>query len=234
MAEPPSDHSQLRPDNLDHLRKLAKQLLRSARNGEAAALARFASVMGTEDPSSLTLSQAQHVIAREAGFASWPKAHDEAKWRQDVRAKHRLTSAPSIPIREIQMPNESFQLAEIDQIGLMCTDLQQAEKFYCGVLGLPLIGAVPNVMKFFGCAGVNIVMFLSETIAHNSIIYFRVPPKSGLINDAVRSLRSKAVHIEADPHVIARNWNGCDVWVAFFRDPFGNLLALKSDVPTTN
>src|SRR5262249_33157689 len=155
-----------------------KQLLRGARNGEAGALARFASAIGTGDFSSLTLSQAQHVIAREAGFASWPKAHDEAKWRQDVRAKHRLASAPSIPIREMQMTNESFQLAGIDQIGLTCTDLQQAEEFYCGVLGLPLTGVVPNVMKFFGCAGVNIVMFLSETITPNSIIYFRVPPEA--------------------------------------------------------
>jgi catechol 2,3-dioxygenase-like lactoylglutathione lyase family enzyme len=232
VADPPSDHSQLRPDNLDHLRKLAKQLLRRARNDEEDALARFASITGTADPGSLTLSQAQHVIAREAGFPSWPKARDEANWRQDVRSKHRLGSATSVPIRETQMTNESLQLAGIDQIGLSCTDLDEAEHFYCGVLGLQLAGAVPNVMKFFGCNGLNIVMFRSDTISPNSIIYFRVPPEPGLINQKVLSLRSKAIRIESDPHVIARNWNGCDVWVAFFRDPFGNLLALKSDVPT--
>jgi hypothetical protein len=85
-------------------------------------------------------------------------------------------------------------------------------------------------MKFFACDGVNIVLFRSETVSPNSIIYFRVPPRPGLLEQEVALLKSKGVHVETDAHVIARNWNGRDVWMAFFRDPFGNLLALKSDV----
>ena len=127
--------------------------------------------------------------------------------------------------------DESLKLAAIDQIGLSCNDLEEAERFYCGVLGLQLSGDVPGVMKFFACGGVNIVMFRSDVVSPNSIIYFRVPPLSGRIERELATLTSKGVCVESDPHVIARNWKGCDVWVAFFRDTFGNLLALKCDVP---
>ena len=86
-------------------------------------------------------------------------------------------------------------------------------------------------MKFFDCDGVNLVMFKADTVPPNSIIYFRVPPERERIERDLTWLKSKGVKVESDAHLIARNWNGCDVWLAFFRDPFGNLLALKSAVP---
>lgn len=52
--------------NLEHLRKQAKALLRAAQEGDASATAR----LHANDPQ---LSDAQHVIAKENGFASWPK-----------------------------------------------------------------------------------------------------------------------------------------------------------------
>jgi catechol 2,3-dioxygenase-like lactoylglutathione lyase family enzyme len=221
----------LRPDNLEQLRKQAKQLLRSARAGDQTALGRFAAVHGAVQSDPLRLSQAQLVVAREAGFSSWPSLHGEATWRQEARTKHRLgTTTPLLP-GEAMNTDESLKLQAIDQIGLTCTDLDEAERFYCGVLGLELSGDVPGVMKFFACDGVNIVMFRSDVVAPNSIIYFRVPPTPGLIERQLGTLTSKGVGVESDAHIIARNWNGCDVWVAFFRDPFGNLLGLKSDVP---
>jgi catechol 2,3-dioxygenase-like lactoylglutathione lyase family enzyme len=232
VADPASDESRLRPDNPDHLRKLAKQLLRLARNGDQVALARFISVIGNVQLTSLTLSQAQYVIAREAGFTSWPRMRDEADWRQNVRTKHQIGSVQHLSRRDTQMLSSLPEITAIDQIGLSCTDLDEAERFYCGVLGLQLTGTVPDVMKFFGCNGVNIVMFRSETIPPNSIVYFRIPSESGSIDRSVSLLKSQDVRFETDPHVIARKWNGCDIWIAFFRDPFGNLLALKSDVPT--
>jgi catechol 2,3-dioxygenase-like lactoylglutathione lyase family enzyme len=127
--------------------------------------------------------------------------------------------------------SDSLKLGPIDQIGLSCTDLDEAERFYGGVLGLPLAGHVPGTMKFFACDGVNIVLFQGESVAPNSIIYFRVPGEPGLIEQKVALLKSIGVKVESDAHVVARNWNGFDAWLAFFRDPFGNLLALKSDVP---
>jgi ankyrin repeat protein len=61
------------PD-LDFERKRAKALLKAARAGDADARARI----GAADPA---LADAQHAIARERGFASWPqlKAHIDAQ-----------------------------------------------------------------------------------------------------------------------------------------------------------
>jgi catechol 2,3-dioxygenase-like lactoylglutathione lyase family enzyme len=226
----PDPHPSFRPDNLEHLRKQAKRLLRAALNGDATALSRFVNVLGTTMPGPLTLSQAQLVIAREAGFSDWPKLTNEAAWRQDTRSKHRLGSASLPPLESAMITNESLNLGAIDQVGLSCTDLDEAERFYCDTLGLRSAGDVPGVMKFFACDEVNIVLFKTDSAQPNSIIYFRVPPEPGLIERQILLLKSKGVRVETEAHIIARNWKGCDVWMAFFRDPFGNLLALKSDV----
>jgi catechol 2,3-dioxygenase-like lactoylglutathione lyase family enzyme len=127
--------------------------------------------------------------------------------------------------------NQSLKLGPIDQIGMTCTNLEEAEQFYCGVLGLRLSGDAPGSMKFFDCDGVNIIMFKKDEVSPSSVLYFRVPGEVGLLEEKVTLLKSRGVKVESDAHVIARNWNGCDVWMAFFRDPFGNLLGLKSDVP---
>lgn len=64
-----------RPD-LDQLRRQARELLRAATAGDDDALARFAAVTAP-----LTLAGAQLVLAREHGYASWPKLKDEADRR---------------------------------------------------------------------------------------------------------------------------------------------------------
>jgi hypothetical protein len=65
--------------NLEHLREQAKELLRSVQQGETAALELFRSLVSFSAPASLKLADAQHVIARDYGFGSWPKlkAHVE-------------------------------------------------------------------------------------------------------------------------------------------------------------
>jgi len=75
-----SDISRL---NLDYYRKQAKTLLKAVRAGDAEALHRFA----RHDPlSEIALHDAQRVIAREQGFATWPKFHAfVAESRLDAR-----------------------------------------------------------------------------------------------------------------------------------------------------
>jgi ankyrin repeat protein len=68
MSRPLPDHP-----NLDHLRRQAKALRDAARAGDPAALARVAMPV--------TLSAAQLVIAREYGFASWPRLKAEVDAR---------------------------------------------------------------------------------------------------------------------------------------------------------
>ena len=76
--------------HLEHLKKQAKDLLSRARNGDAQALSecrahlrRFSATGG--DPSTLTLAEAQHVLARGYSFASWPELRNEVLQR---RARH--------------------------------------------------------------------------------------------------------------------------------------------------
>ncbi|MCC7186579.1 MAG: ankyrin repeat domain-containing protein [Acidobacteria bacterium] len=65
--------------NLEHLKKLAKTLLRDAEHGDASALARFATLPGRR--SSRALHDAQSVIAREHGFDSWNSLREEVEAR---------------------------------------------------------------------------------------------------------------------------------------------------------
>ena len=62
------------PVNLEQQRKLAKELIRAARDGDLAALGRVQAVRSdVADPTRpLKLADAQLAVARESGFASWP------------------------------------------------------------------------------------------------------------------------------------------------------------------
>jgi hypothetical protein len=65
-----------RPD-LDQLRRQARELHRAAQGGDARATRRLAQVSGTA-----TLSAARLAVAREYGFASWPRLKAEAERRR--------------------------------------------------------------------------------------------------------------------------------------------------------
>jgi len=60
----------------------------------------------------------------------------------------------------------------------------------------------------------------------SSIIYFQV----GDIQAAYRRLKTAGTKFEDEPHVIAQ-MPKYDLWMTFFRDTEGNLLALMSEVP---
>jgi ankyrin repeat protein len=65
--------------NLDHLKKQAKDLLREVQQGDAAATERFRSFVSFHTAASLKLADAQHVIARDYGFATWPKLKEHVE-----------------------------------------------------------------------------------------------------------------------------------------------------------
>jgi len=74
--------------NLEQLKKQAKSLLHAAQDRDPAALARFATLPALAskpaaqiDPDGLALHDAQSVIAREYGFASWNALRDEVEAR---------------------------------------------------------------------------------------------------------------------------------------------------------
>ena len=60
--------------------------------------------------------------------------------------------------------------------------------------------------------------------SYSSVLYFKVPD----INAAYSALRSRDVPFEGEPHLIAKMPDH-ELWMAFFRDPDRNLLALMCE-----
>ena len=117
-------------------------------------------------------------------------------------------------------------LATIGQIGLTVTDVERAIAFYRDVLGMKLLFQVPN-MGFFDCDGIRLMLSGSEKPDehYGSVIYFKVPD----IQQAHGVLSERGAVFEGAPHMIARMPDH-ELWMAFFRDPDRNLLALMSEV----
>ena len=118
-----------------------------------------------------------------------------------------------------------FGLSAIGQIGITVTDIDRAVAFYRDTLGIKLLFQVPN-MGFFDCAGVRLMLSISERPAetYSSILYFKVPQ----IQQAFETLSGRGAAFEGEPHMIARMPDH-DLWMAFFRDPDRNLLALMCE-----
>jgi hypothetical protein len=85
----------VRPD-LDQLKHQAKDLLRDIRRGESSAAAELQDLHPERiEPTSAKLADAQLVLARSYGIASWPRlVHAcrviDAIWRDDVAALRRI------------------------------------------------------------------------------------------------------------------------------------------------
>lgn len=119
-----------------------------------------------------------------------------------------------------------FGLGAIGQIGITVADIDRAVAFYRDALGMKFLFQIPN-MGFFDCTGVRLMLSVSERPAetYSSILYFKVPD----IQEAHRTMSARGVPFEGEPHLIARMPDH-DLWMAFFRDPDRNLLALMSEV----
>ncbi len=123
-------------------------------------------------------------------------------------------------------PDTAFGLGRIGQIALTVTDVGRAVQFYRDSLGMRLLFQVPN-MAFFDCEGIRLMLSIPEKAAEgsSSVIYYKVAD----IQRAFETLTSRGVAFEGDPHLIAKLPDH-DLWMAFFRDPDRNLLALMSEV----
>jgi len=119
-------------------------------------------------------------------------------------------------------------LNEIGQIAVNIHDLKRAITFYRDTLGIKLLFEIPNA-AFFQCGSVRLMLSLPEKPEFDhvaSIIYYKVAD----IQAAFQTLSSRGVQFEGQPHLIAR-MPDYDLWLGFFRDSEGNLLALMSEVP---
>ncbi len=125
-----------------------------------------------------------------------------------------------------------IRLDRIGQIALTVHDLDRATVFYRDALGMRLLFAVPG-MVFFDCGGIRLLLGLPEgerkeadaDSQPSSFLYYRVDD----IQAAHTALVVRGVSFIREPQLVAR-METFDLWLAFFRDPDGNGLALMSEV----
>lgn len=119
-------------------------------------------------------------------------------------------------------------LASVGQIALHVTSVEAAERFYRDVLGLTHLYTFGD-LAFFDCGGTRLYLQAigAEAWVADSVVYFQV----GDIHATYERLTTAGVRWTGAPHLIHRHEDGLEEWMAFFRDPAGNQLALMSQVP---
>jgi catechol 2,3-dioxygenase-like lactoylglutathione lyase family enzyme len=122
----------------------------------------------------------------------------------------------------------SFGLTDIGQIAVPVGDVDRAIAFYRDTLGMRFLFRAPPGLAFFDCAGVRLMLDApAKTQANHfsSVIYYKVPD----LQAGYQALAARGVVFEAKPHLVAKLPDH-ELWLAFFRDPDENLLALMSEV----
>lgn len=123
-------------------------------------------------------------------------------------------------------PESIVHLEKIGQIALTVTDLGRARDFYRNTLGMRFLFEIPT-MAFFQCGDIRFALGTSEANGPRggTILYFKVEDLP-----AVHScLADQGVEFTQTPHLVARMPDH-DLWLAFFRDPDGNVIGLMSEV----
>ncbi|ANE48841.1 hypothetical protein SY83_10185 [Paenibacillus swuensis] len=115
----------------------------------------------------------------------------------------------------------------IGQVSVPVRNLEASLGFYRDVLGLPVLMAQHN-MAILDCGGIHLLLSLPENEEHEgagSTLYFNVSD----IQASFEGLRSQDVSVVGAPHKVG-DLGSVEVWLAFFKDPDGNLQALRGEV----
>jgi catechol 2,3-dioxygenase-like lactoylglutathione lyase family enzyme len=121
-----------------------------------------------------------------------------------------------------------FGLSAIGQIAVNVHDLDRAVAFYRDVLGMKFLFQAPPNLAFFSCGDVRIMLDVAQEKEFDhraSILYYRVDD----VGEGYRIPSSRGVKFMGEPHVIHRT-ETYELWMAFFRDPDENVLALMAEV----
>ncbi len=133
--------------------------------------------------------------------------------------------------------DRGFGLRQLGQVAQPVRDIGRAVGFYRDVLGARHLATFdPPGLAFFDLDGVRLMLdAIGEAQRSGTPLYFRVPD----VHAACAALVGRGVSIEAPPHLINRDdagvfgAPGAETWMAFFRDPDANLLAVMSEVSST-
>lgn len=126
------------------------------------------------------------------------------------------------------MPDPSHVLG-ITQIAITVNDAPRAVLFYRDAIGLPQLPIpAPPTMAFLMMGDVRLLLSQPEpgfNPGGGTVVYLKVER----IADAVVAMKARGVVFIRDEHLIAKLPDR-EVWLAEFKDPDGNALALMSEV----
>jgi len=127
---------------------------------------------------------------------------------------------------EAEMAGIGVHLEGISQIALTVSDLARAKAFYGETLGMPFLFDA-GTMAFFQCGGVRLMLGLAEqpVTPAGTILYYKVADLEG----THAALVAQGVEFMQPPHLVAKMPDH-DLWMAFLKDPDGNVLGLMSEV----
>jgi catechol 2,3-dioxygenase-like lactoylglutathione lyase family enzyme len=160
--------------------------------------------------------------ARSGGRAA-PKARARAK---PVTARPAAKAAP-VPAGARTGSKLDFSLDKLHQVALTARDLDASVAFYRDLLGLRFIARFdPPGLAFFNLGGgVRLMLSATESAA---TLYFIVDD----LDAAFQKLKKRGVRFMQPPAMIHHDEDGnfgkrgSEEWMAFFRDPGDNILAL--------
>jgi methylmalonyl-CoA/ethylmalonyl-CoA epimerase len=117
-------------------------------------------------------------------------------------------------------------LDTLGQIAMTVSDVDRSTAFYRDTLGVPFLFSFPG-LAFFKLGNVRLMLSLPEpglspTMA--SPLYFRVND----IEAIHAALAAKNVTFRDEPHIVHKDAS-MELWMTFFDDPDGNLLALMEE-----
>jgi len=154
---------------------------------------------------------------------------------ENIRAKLELPSRSAIrqwdgiprhhSLRSRTMHTSPVALGQLGQVSHTVKSLEPTVTFFKETLGMTHLFTAGQ-LAFFDCAGTRLMVdALAEAQGKgNSVLYFKVDD----IHGVVATLREKGVAFEGEPHRIFTHPDGVEEWMAFFRDPEDNILALMS------
>jgi methylmalonyl-CoA/ethylmalonyl-CoA epimerase len=125
----------------------------------------------------------------------------------------------------------------LHQVALAIHDVRRSMEFYGEKLGAELIAEFdPPGLLFFRLGEVLLLLERSEEPQPGgAVLYLAVPD----IRSAFETLRARGIEFGSEPHLIHRDDQGLfgepggEEWMAFFRDPDDNHLAIASRISPT-
>ena len=119
------------------------------------------------------------------------------------------------------------KLSEISQIAVTVSEVDAALHFYQDILGLTLLFRPGPNLAFVAAGPVRLMLTTPQgagAVGHNSILYFKVEK----IEEAHAVIVKRGAANERAPGLTAKMPDH-ELWVAFVRDPDGNLVGLMEE-----